>query len=391
MIMRRMALALTLIIALLSSAVAGTQLIDFTCAQSVENITINNDGSVTPSSAPITRSGNVYTLNRNISGAITIEKNHVIFDGAGYTINSSYSFAALTLEPSTPLYGEYVLDVTVKNVIIVEGDRGILMQSTNNSIIANNTISNVGTGIMVDIYGTGNIIIGNNLTDISGNGIWVWTSNNTIIANYITANSGSGIYFSDWAGNTITGNHIADNQIGLTCWAGNPIPEGLENIIYHNNLINNTWDFLNQAILKGENTSELMYPAMVNIWDNGTMGNYWSDYSGTDGDGDGIGDTPYFVDDHYYNLDANDTDHFPLMNPIEIIVPSLPTPTPTPTPTPQSTATPTPSPEPTATPSPDPTPEIPEFPSWTILSLFIIMASPVALVYFKKRKTKSKG
>jgi hypothetical protein len=54
-----------------------------------------------------------------------------------------------------------------------------------------------------------------------------------------------------------------------------------------------------------------------NKWDNGypSGGNYWSDYNGTDlysgpyqnvTGSDGIGDTPYVID-------ANNTDHYPLM------------------------------------------------------------------------------
>jgi parallel beta-helix repeat protein len=347
-------LAAAFIVMLFLSAVAVTQIINFAIAQNAEDITINNDGTITPSSAPVTLNENVYTLNRNIYGSITIKKDYVVFDGAGFAINSSSSFAALTLKPATPLYGEYLLNVTIRNVVVVDGNRGILLQSSNNSLIANNTISNVESGIMVDIYGTGNTIAGNNLTDISGNAIWVWTGNNSITANRIT-DSGSSIYFSDWAGNTVTGNHLENNQIAINCWAGNPIPEGLENHIYYNNFVNNSWNFLNQAIFKEENSSELLYPALVNIWNNETLGNYWSDYNGTDADGDDIGDTPYLVDDHY-NLDANDTDHYPLMNPIEITIPSLPIPSPTPSPTPTPTSTPNPTPTPTPTPSPSPAP-----------------------------------
>jgi len=48
----------------------------------------------------------------------------------------------------------------------------------------------------------------------------------------------------------------------------------------------------------------------INAWDDGypSGGNYWSDYTGVDADGDGIGDTPYVIDE-------NNTDRYPLMNP----------------------------------------------------------------------------
>jgi nitrous oxidase accessory protein NosD len=41
-------------------------------------------------------------------------------------------------------------------------------------------------------------------------------------------------------------------------------------------------------------------------WDNGSRGNYWSDYNGTDADSDGIGDTPYVID-------VLNEDRYPLM------------------------------------------------------------------------------
>jgi parallel beta-helix repeat protein len=384
--MKRKALGITLILALLFSAVAGALFVGLTSAQSVENITINNDGSVTPSSAPIIRNGNVYTLNRTIYGSITIEKSYVIFDGAGYAIDSSSSFAALTVKPETPI-DEHVLGVTVKNLVVAHGVRGIRLQDANNSLIANNTISNVEYGIMVDIYGSGNIMAGNNVTN-SQNGVSVWTSDNIIVGNHITACS-KGIWFVDWAGNTVTGNQIADNLIAIQCWTGNPVPEGLANLIYYNNFINNTGNFLNEAVFK-PNSTELMYSAMVNVWDDGALGNYWSDYNGTDSDSNGIGDTPYFVNNPY-PLDANDTDHYPLMNPIEIAVPSTPIPTPTPTPPP--TAPPNATPSPTTVPSspqPTPTPELPELPSWIILPLLMaVVFGAVLLNYFKKHKRQT--
>ena len=48
-----------------------------------------------------------------------------------------------------------------------------------------------------------------------------------------------------------------------------------------------------------------------NQWDNGSIGNYWDDYNGTDADGDGLDDTPYGISD------GSNQDRYPLMNPYQ--------------------------------------------------------------------------
>ena len=70
------------------------------CIQSVKaqyqgNITINADGSVTPSTAPIQQSGNIYTLTSDVTGSITLNRNNTIFDGNGYTLLSGGAFDSL--------------------------------------------------------------------------------------------------------------------------------------------------------------------------------------------------------------------------------------------------------------------------------------------------------
>jgi hypothetical protein len=71
------------------------------------------------------------------------------------------------------------------------------------------------------------------------------------------------------------------------------------NKIHHNNFVNND----------GKQAYELGGP--INTWDDGypSGGNYWSDYTGEDNDGDGIGDTPYEIPE------GINEDRYPLMDP----------------------------------------------------------------------------
>jgi len=68
-------------------------------------------------------------------------------------------------------------------------------------------------------------------------------------------------------------------------------------MIFHNNLINNPVQI---RLSDSSSTWNDDYPS---------GGNYWSNYNGTDSDGNGIGDTPYIIDE-------NNQDNYPLMAPI---------------------------------------------------------------------------
>jgi len=375
--MKKTALALTLIVAFLTSMVAGTPFANLASAQSPEIITINADGSIDPATAPIQRNGDVYTLVGDIDGFVVLARNNTILDGAGHTVEGISGPPVVWVD--TDWQTNSTVNLTIVNAVINEGWIAIVLLY--NSIVANNTLNNSGMGI--NWHGEGNIISGNNITNCNytGGAIAVGGSNNTIIGNYIAGTNGTAINLGTSSDNTIVGNQIEDNKVGISTTTIYSQGGAQDNMIYYNNFINNTQNVYNEVILAG--------PVAVSIWDNGAVGNYWSDYNGTDADGDGIGDTPYVID-------ASNQDRYPLMTPVDIthINPPSPSPSPSPSPTPTPTPSPTPNPtdptptpSPTASPSPESTPEIPEFSSWILLPLLITVVIGVGLlVYFKKRK-----
>jgi len=251
---------------------------------------------------------------------------------------------------SIPIDAGYVAligctNVTVSNLNLSDNAEGVYLGSTENSAIINNSFSNNLFGVSLDASNNNTIsknIIANNENGIGlGAGLGRFSSNNVIDLNVITGN-GNGIYFGAAASNIVTRNIITNSATAIyTEYSG-------INILYNNNFINNTNQWFDIVLGSFPN----VFPISVSTWDNGTAGNYWSDYlakypNATEIDASGIGDTPYVI----YN---NNTDRFPLMKPFSI-----------------------------------PEIAIPEFPSLIILPLFAIATLLMALLYFKRHKRGS--
>jgi parallel beta-helix repeat protein len=130
--------------------------------------------------------------------------------------------------------------------------------------------------------------------DEPGPAIWVQNSfNNTIAYNWATGLDWWGlIRLTDSQNNTIMGNLM----ISMSGEYGLYLENSSNNKVFHNSFIDNP---IQAYLANSEN----------NIWDGDYSqgGNYWSDYNGTDSNGDGIGDDPYVIDE-------NNQDKYPLMN-----------------------------------------------------------------------------
>lgn len=118
-----------------------------------------------------------------------------------------------------------------------ENSSGIFLDSKNNFVIKNNTLSNNYIGIYFSNLSGDNVITNNNIHDSLQHGILVSKIRNlNIIENNIYNNNGNGIYcLNDCSNNNITNNKIYDNNLNgiLLIDSDNNIIGN--NILYSNN------------------------------------------------------------------------------------------------------------------------------------------------------------
>jgi len=389
-------------------------------AQYQGGITINADGSVTPSTAPIHQKGNVYTLTGNLNGSVIVEKDNIVFDGAGFTLQGSGN---VTDQYGFPQYNgpqnETAISLTgrtkdtIENLNITDFGIGIALYNSSKCIISGNKLYNNNDGISltnswnnwikqndfenitttaVGGNGSSNLISENRIVKDSNQGIFVGGSNDVISGNYMEANFidiyvassqnsiignnitgvgyGIGIQFvyGYVYGNVISKNWISNCDIAIwdseysnnnTIFENNIVgnsfavfsDDGFSNeTLFRNNFINNTQivGFLNEYY---ETPMQYNSPQIIenHNWDNGTQGNYWSDYltkypAAKEVDSSGTYDTPYMVTLPPPSYPYIFYDYHPLIDTVEISqnVTELPfwtTPTPTLTPTNQAVPT----------------------------------------------------
>lgn len=252
-IVSRIVLALILI-----SMITATLEVQPTIASGI--VYIKADASINPVTAPIITVDNItFTLTDNINTSIVVERNNIILDGAGHTIQGIGNVG---------IDVTYRKNITICNFKVVGFSIGIKLNSSDNIHIMFNVITNNKYGIRV---------VNSTNCDFRFNNI----RNNHPVGIFLNSRPSATRNF------TLIGNDISNNSVGVWLW------DSSGNIIYHNNFSNNT---IQVSLHNSQN----------NNWDDGFEGNYWSDYRGGDIDKDAIGDKPYTVDE-------NNQDSHPLM------------------------------------------------------------------------------
>jgi len=232
---------------------------------------------------------------------------------------NDWAFFATTEEwcnGSGTLNDPYIIEnVTVDKILIYWSSKHFIIRNcktvlsldrTDNGIIINNTYSNTDSEGVLILYSEYNILTNNTISNNWANGIRLIGSSYIQILNNQLFENGIGVKLDSSSNrNEITRNNIHDNlDYGLR------IENCDYNIIYKNNFVKNRVNAYDEF--------------GFNNWDNGTIGNYWDDYTGKDANDNGIGDTPFIIPGSENNKDNypiyDDGPERPFSFPLEIVI-----------------------------------------------------------------------
>lgn len=255
-------------------------------------------------------------------------------------------------------------EIPDENVVIKRSGFLLRIQASD-VVVGGFVIVQEGSWHGIDVYaGSQNVTITHNVitttnASISGYyGIRVYRSSNVLVAYntiYGWANT-YGIFVNEASNNTIANNTIFNNSNGIRI-RGTSIPARYNKVLF-NVVTNNTYGIYFSVAAGGILSDNEIYLNTFNNTNNygiygtpGTnrwystteytyvydgqyftsyLGNYWGDYTGTDSDNNGIGDTPYVID-------PNNVDEYPLMKPHQEYFRGVETTTPTETTTTETT------------------------------------------------------
>jgi parallel beta-helix repeat protein len=237
--------------------------------------------------------------NCNISNNVATDNFFGIYlaDNSSNSIVSN-NLAYSNLRPGIVLHGAFNNRI-FNNTAYGNGGSGCALSwASHNNTLSNNTIYSGYVGIGSGQGAYNNRICNNRIRDITESGVRIiYGTHNSSIYNNNISSCGVGIEITKSFDNMVYNNNISDSGNGTA------FTESSGNRVYLNNFINNTNEVYSVDSTDNlcNSTDEVRY-TYNNVTYTEYLGNYWDDYQGDDGDGNGIGDTSfdmgYATDDH---------------------------------------------------------------------------------------------
>jgi len=207
-------------------------------------------------------------------------------------------------------------------------DRGVYLSTAGTIRIDNSSY----TGVSDAIYGAVNgMVLADTVFENCGYGTRLTGGDDISVSNVTTLNGTYGLHFLDVDKISVNGSTFQETTIPVTIFDDtNPgtgdwtnvthctvtggnygvLVVGADNCTIRNNTFQDTRYhavmlqsgagnnnvYWNRFEYCGGTDSQGYDDGTGNLWDNGSLGNYWSDYDGVDDNNDSIGDTPYDID-----------------------------------------------------------------------------------------------
>jgi parallel beta-helix repeat protein len=223
---------------------------------------IRADGSIDPPEAPISTIDNVtYTFSDNINDSIVVERDNIVVDGAGCTLQG-------TSGTGIDLTGRS--NVTVVNATIKGFDIGVWLKSSNNNTVSGNNITNNGYEGIFLRSSSSNSIVGNNITNNEWAGIWLDGSSECSVCENTIYDNDLGIYIYYSSHSILRNNNMTANNRNLGVYEGwGPQLDYLVHDIDISNTVNGkpVYYLINKSdlIVNPVTYSEIGYLAVVNF------------------------------------------------------------------------------------------------------------------------------
>ena len=212
------------------------------------------------------------------------------------------------------IWAGFCSNITIRDCIIRSSGTAIVLNGANNCTIAENMVVGgglEGNNLIVLDDCSGCTIDNNTVLSACYNGIGLLSSNNNLVCNNQIHENNYGVYLSNAYENLVFNNNISgpysNSGIKFRASSGNTV---------FSNILSDCYFGIEFQYAEGRNTifhnrferndNQVSGSTAGSYFNSSSEGNYWSDYNGTDANQDGIGDMSYVVS-------TDSMDYYPLM------------------------------------------------------------------------------